>query len=200
MHRPRLSRALAVVLAGALAAAIVPRLRHGSLTPFVPQPPPQRALGDFDGDGRIDTATVQRHDGDDRISIQLSRSASDVRLDASVTGIVESDVDHDGDLDLVAETASGEVLIWLNDSYGRFTRKASTTQGREVSRAPVLVHTVWPESLAVVGRSSVVRWPAHAYPIVLVAKAHAPTPDLPSERRALALTSPRAPPLPSLPL
>ena len=91
--------------------------------------PPQRAQGDFDGDGRLDTAVIQERDGGNRLSIQLSTSNSFVELETAVTGVVQGDIDHDGDLDLVAATSSGELVILLNDGHGRFTRKPTSSTG-----------------------------------------------------------------------
>ena len=168
--------ALAFVLSiGTRAALNFPLTGRGPFAPFVPQAPPQRAVGDFDGDGRIDTALVQDRAGDRRIVIQLSRSASAVRLDAPVIGVIESDVDHDGDLDLVAATPSGDVLVWLNDGYGRFTRQAASSNGRDLSAAPAFVQMVWPESNAVGIRAPFVPSPTQTQARVLVTKARPPT-------------------------
>src|SRR5207245_2837223 len=102
------------------------------------QASPQRAQGDFDGDGRVDTALIQDRADARRISIRLSGSSSPVDLDATVTGVVQGDVDHDGDLALIAATPSGDLLIWINDGHGRFTRQPeSDTRG--LSSEPAIV-------------------------------------------------------------
>jgi hypothetical protein len=187
--------ALAFVLSiSTLAALSFARTERGPFAPFVPQAPPERALGDFDGDGRMDTALVQDRAGDRHISIQLSRSASIIRLDASVIGVIESDVDHDGDLDLVAATPSGDVLIWLNDGYGRFTRQAASTNARDLSGALVLVQTVWPESMAVGIRAPFVASPAQGHAIFLLTKARPPTTLVAFDSPTPILPPLRAPP------
>jgi hypothetical protein len=105
--------------------------RAPTFTPFVPQPLPQRAQGDFDGDGRSDVALVQDRADSGRLSVRLSGSANTIDLEATVTGVIEGDIDHDGDLDLVALSPSSDVLVWINDGHGHFTRQ-------ETPRAPGL--------------------------------------------------------------
>jgi hypothetical protein len=99
-------------------------------TPFTSHSLPQRAQGDFDGDGRQDLALVQ--DGADglHVSVRLSGSSGALSLEASVVGLIAADIDHDGDLDLVAVAPTGQVIAWLNDGRGRFTaQEASHSNG-----------------------------------------------------------------------
>jgi hypothetical protein len=110
--------------------------------------PSQRADGDFDGDGRIDTALIENRAGAARISIQLTSSSSAFHLDAAVTAVVQSDVDHDGDLDLVASTSSGELLVWINDGHGHFTRQPAARTSA-LSGDPVLVGTTADQPFAI---------------------------------------------------
>jgi hypothetical protein len=119
--------------------------RHSSAARVISFTPPQRALGDFDGDGRVDLASIQKTDGRHLISVQLSGSQSLIQLDTAVSALVEGDIDHDGDLDLVATNADGEVLIWLNDGHGRFTRRAASPTYRLAGEATV-IPTAWPEA------------------------------------------------------
>ncbi len=90
---------------------------------------PQVAVGDFDGDGHSDVARIATRGGIGRrdVSIALSSAEGDeLHLDGAVFALVEGDIDHDGDLDLLATTPSGGLLVWLNDGHGRFTRQASS--------------------------------------------------------------------------
>jgi hypothetical protein len=104
---------------------------------FVTTPLPQRAIGDLDGDGRPDVARIDRQvPGRDQISVTLSGSPDAVSLGASVESLIEDDVDHDGDLDLLATTGSGDVLIWVNDGHGQFTRRLQSP-ARTISGQPV---------------------------------------------------------------
>lgn len=119
-----------------------------SFTPYVTHTPPQRAVGDFDGDGRIDTALIENRAGTSRISIQLTSSSSAFDLDPAVTGVVQGDIDHDGDLDLVAATSSGELLVWINDGHGHFTRQA-LSRTSALSGEPPLISTAADQPFAI---------------------------------------------------
>jgi hypothetical protein len=189
--------ALAIVLcAGVRAAALVPRTAAETFTPFAPPAPPQRAYGDFDGDGRVDTALIQADPGD-RISVRLSQSFDTIQLEAAVVGVIEGDVDHDGDLDLVAATASGDVLIWLNDGHGRFTRlPESTLPG--LSGDPAIVQTTWPEAAALGVRAFVASPTDRAERIIIAAALFPPTPPVILDGHSAILPPLRAPPAPSV--
>jgi hypothetical protein len=137
-----------VLFLAAGAAAISFHSPPQSFTPYVTPVPPQRAEGDFDGDGRIDTAFIEDRAGAARISIQLTSSSSSLDLGPAVTSVVEGDIDHDGDLDLVASTPSGELLVWINDGHGHFTRQVAEPTSA-ISSEPVLVRTVVDQPCAV---------------------------------------------------
>jgi hypothetical protein len=176
-----------------LSAGFSLRKSLDTFTPFVPQEPPQRAQGDFDGDGRVDTALIQDGAGDRHISVQLSGSSSAVHLEASVTGVIEGDIDHDGDLDIVAATPSGDLLIWLNDGHGRFTRQAaSRTPG--LFSDPVLVQADWPESMALNVRALLLPSPARGETAALVTPVRAPVARVARDLRCPILPALRAPP------
>jgi hypothetical protein len=179
-----------VVLVGIVAA----RARNGSrgLTPLQLRTLPQRALGDFDGDGRLDVAQIQHDSRGPSITVQLSDSAITARLDANVTAIVERDVDHDGDLDLVAATPTGDMLVWINDGHGGFTRQ-------DVSRAPHLSAQVQlvpsgPTVSAVVQSVVLSYARARRYRRVAVTRIRPPTADSPSSSTSGLLPLFRAPP------
>jgi hypothetical protein len=181
------------LLVGALSAGSILDKATGAFTLFVPQAPPQRALGDFDGDGRVDQALIQDAAGDRRISVQLSGSTEAVRLDVPVTGVIEGDIDHDGDLDLVAATPSGDVLIWLNDGHGRFTRQApSRTRG--LSGELVIIQTALANAIALGIRAPFVAPPARARTIVIVRTTRPPTGYLALDARSPFLPTLRGPP------
>jgi hypothetical protein len=189
---PRIALSV-LLLVGALAAGFAPRKSPATFTPFAPPALPQRAVGDFDGDGRIDTALIQDGEGDRRISVQLSGSPEAVRLEARVASVIEADIDHDGDLDLVAVTPSGELLIWLNDGYGGFTRQAeSRTAG--LSGGPVIAQTAWAEATVLDVRTPVVPPPARAEAIATATRIRPPTACSALDTRSPILPPVRAPP------
>jgi VCBS repeat protein len=192
LHRRILARRV-LLLVGALCAGLALRKPPETFTPFVPQAAPQRALGDFDGDGRVDTALIQDAAGDRRISVQLSGSPDAVHLDAAVTGVIEGDVDHDGDLDLVAATPSGDLLIWLNDGHGRFTRQA-TSRTRGLSGGPVVTPMAWAEAMALDIRTPVVPPPARTDTILIIRRIRPPTARHALDTRSPILPTLRAPP------
>jgi hypothetical protein len=137
-----------VLFLATCAAAIAFHAPPPSFTPYVTPAPPQHAEGDFDGDGRIDTASIEDRAGAARISIQLTSSSSSLDLGPAVTSVVEGDIDHDGDLDLVASTPSGELLVWINDGHGHFTRQVAAYTSA-ISSEPVLVRSVVDQPFAV---------------------------------------------------
>src|SRR3984893_13929077 len=137
--------ALAVlVLGGTLWTAVT---RPPGFTPFVPQALPQGAPGDFDGDGRPDEALIQ--DGVDglHVLVRLSGSPGAVLLDAEVVGVIAADIDHDGDVDLVTAAPSGQVVNWLNDGRGRFTRQQALPSDR-LSSAMIVDNSLRDEPVA----------------------------------------------------
>src|SRR5262249_32646561 len=98
----RIAALLILIAASALIASGGP----GGSERRVAAAPPQGVLGDFDGDGRLDVARIQNLDGPPHVSVRLSGSIADVRLDAAIAVLIDNDIDDDGDLDLVAATAS----------------------------------------------------------------------------------------------
>jgi hypothetical protein len=127
----RWHRLIVGLVVGLSATALAARPSERGFVSFVPAPVPQRAIGDFDGDGRLDVARIENgRDGRGQIDVGLSDESDAIRLDAAVVALVEEDIDHDGDLDLVTTTTSGDVVIWDNDGHGHFTPKErSQTRG-----------------------------------------------------------------------
>jgi hypothetical protein len=131
----------AALLIAALASCVALRdAGSGELSPYVSHVPPRLALGDFDGDGHIDTAVILDDVSGPRISIQFAGSSSTVDLAVPVAAVVQGDVDDDGDLDLVAATPSGELVIWINDGHGRFTQEP-VLPASGLAGAPVVAET-----------------------------------------------------------
>jgi hypothetical protein len=184
-----------VFLAGAHWTGLKLTQTSGTFTPFVSQSLPQRALGDFDGDGRQDTALVQDGVDGPHVSVRLSGSADAIRFEGTVIGVVEGDIDHDGDLDLVAATSSGGVLIWLNDGHGRFTpQQASHAPG--LSSESALVDTLLSEPI-VLGMAVPLVLPRNrADTSVIAIQIRPPSGPLAFDFTFLLPSSPRAPPAP----
>jgi hypothetical protein len=131
MRRSWISR-LAVVssLLACSALALSVSTRTRGFSTFSPTTLPQRAIGDFDGDGRPDVARIQHTAGHSSIAVQFARSTVTVQLDSNIIALVEADVDHDGDLDLIGATPTGEILVWINDGIGDFTPQRTSSPPR----------------------------------------------------------------------
>ncbi|MBK7905579.1 MAG: VCBS repeat-containing protein [Gemmatimonadetes bacterium] len=92
------------------------------------------AVGDVDGDGLPDLflasverpAALYRNVGGFRF--EDVTAASGLRTDSlATTGAVLADVDGDGDVDLLAGTHGGPVVLWTNDGAGHFTDATATS-------------------------------------------------------------------------
>ena len=90
------------------------------------------ALVDFDGDRVGDPLTLDRRGGQPSIEIHLSRAheVSTLPVDSSQSTagrLTVRDLDGDGDLDLFwkeeTRLALPEIIVWLKDGTGRFTRE-----------------------------------------------------------------------------
>jgi VCBS repeat protein len=189
---------LALLAAAALYRSGVAATERGrTFAPYIASSLPQHASGDFDGDGRADVARIQDPDGQPHISVLLSGSSAAVRLDGSVAVLIGGDVDHDGDLDLVAATATGDVLIWLNDGHGRFTLQ-EPFHSHTFSSEPAAVQTEPDTPTATGVTASFTAARNRAETPVVVAQIRPPTGPLGFDPRCPVPQSLRAPPATSL--
>jgi len=84
-------------------------------------------FSDFDGDDHLDQAHLLSHGSHKQIHIQLQHSTSKIlSFDSGVSdpgNLVSSDIDHDGDADLVwlSHTTSIKIAFWIGDGHGNFT-------------------------------------------------------------------------------
>ena len=190
--------AFAALVALGVAATIVPSGPQSRYTRFVAASLPQHAIGDFDGDGRPDVANISAHgSGHQDISIALSGSTDDIRLDASVSALIEGDFDHDGDLDLLATTPSGDVLIWVNDGHGRFTRQAPAPR-RALTGDPVFASTADPSVTFAAVDGWVLEAPVRAHQAVVARAIRPPTASRVVSRGRQLVPQFRAPPVTAL--
>jgi hypothetical protein len=167
--------------------------RAPTFTPFVPHPLPQRAQGDFDGDGRSDVALVQDRADSGRLSVRLSGSSNTIDLEATVTGVIESDVDQDGDLDLVALSPSSDVLVWINDGHGHFARQ-ETPRAPGLCDEPMVSDAILFCPIALGTTAPVVAFRNRADTGVVVTQIRPPTSPESFDFAFLLLPSLRAPP------
>jgi hypothetical protein len=160
----------------------------------VPQALPQGAPGDFDGDGRPDEALIQ--DGVDgfHVWVRLSGSPGAVLLDAEVVGVIAADIDHDGDVDLVTAAPSGQLVNWLNDGRGRFTRQQALPSDRLLS--VVVVDNSLRDEPVALGATAHGDPGARSETTVLVTRIRPPTDPPAFDLAFLSLQFLRAPPLP----
>src|SRR5215831_15148990 len=101
----------------------------GTLSRNVPSAPPDSSPRvstpqtevhiDLDGDGVADRAVIG--DGSDREGVRVSLSSrQSLWLPEHVgrmAGLAADDFDHDGDTDLVGSSATGQLIVWLNDGH-----------------------------------------------------------------------------------
>lgn len=92
---------------------------HSSLALF------QHAAGlsDFDGDNKLDQATLLSNGSAKSIHIAFGKSSwSSLSFDSKVADLISGDIDEDGDVDLVwiSQTA-GRLVAWLGDGRGNFS-------------------------------------------------------------------------------
>jgi hypothetical protein len=162
---------------------------------FVTTPLPQRAVGDLNGDGRPDVARIDRETpGRDEIAVTLSGSPGAVSLGASVESLIEDDIDHDGDLDLLATTGTGDVLVWVNDGHGQFTRRPQSPT-RTISGQQAFQSHDAPSVVAVTASAPVLPGRVHAWRAVVALAIRPPTDSRVVCRNHALLPPLRAPPV-----
>jgi hypothetical protein len=92
---------------------------------FLDAPLVRQVRGDFDGDARLDQCEIV---GSTRISVRLSTASAPEQLTLaeggrrSIVALASIDINHDGDLDLVASLSDGGVAVWINGGHGDFAR------------------------------------------------------------------------------
>jgi hypothetical protein len=88
---------------------------------------------DFDGDGVTDLARLAPSGA---LTVRLTRASQSLNLSASVVGFAVSDLDHDGDPDIVALSATGNLQVWYNRGDGRFRRERVSVEIRRSGWRP----------------------------------------------------------------
>jgi len=116
-------------------------------------------------------------------------------LEASVAGLIAADIDHDGDLDLIAVAPTGQVMAWLNDGRGRFTLQQASPSN-VLSPETLVVDALQDEPVALRGAAPSVEPRGENGTAVEVALIRPPTIPLVFDLRFLSLPRLRAPPLP----
>jgi hypothetical protein len=103
------------------------------LTPNLAQADPVRA--DLDGDGLYDR--IEFGHGSHELAIRLSRTHRWHRLASPdlIVKLVVTDVDHDGDADLVAHTRESGLHVWINKGRGMFAARGRHAAGRRARLA-----------------------------------------------------------------
>jgi flagellin len=104
-----------------------------AITSAAPEGPRGLTLGDFNGDGILDAATADLNGFlGENISVYLGQG--DGRFGNRVTYAVDgsdpvqieaADIDNDGDIDIVANAQSNDLInVLLNDGYGNFSKSS----------------------------------------------------------------------------
>jgi len=182
-----------VLCAGAQWTAV--RRTAAAFTPFVTRTAPQRASADFDADGRPDVAFIQASDS--RVLVTLSGSPHGQTFEVNATSIVASDIDHDGDTDVTVTTPANQIVIWLNDGRGRFTRQQPSPSPNPAFTPVTTFAGPWQDTPASLGPTAPqVVGSSHRHETAVVGtQVRPPTDPVAFALAFLALPSLRAPPL-----
>jgi FG-GAP-like repeat len=140
--------ALAVLLLSGARWAAGPRA-SATFTPLVRLTLPQRAAADFDADGLPDLAVIQEDRGGSHVSVILSGSPHAVTFEMDAVSVAASDIDHDGDTDLVVLSPSNHVVIWRNDGSGHFTQEEPLPPSTLASTTSIA--DTWPDEPVLLG-------------------------------------------------
>jgi hypothetical protein len=195
MHRPLRRLAFgALILVGSVVGATIATTWDRGFTAYVRPAFPHAALGDFDGDGRPDVAIIQRGTDDSYVHVRLSGSPDAALLEAKVISVVAADIDHDGDLDLVAMAPSGNLMVWLNDGRGRYALQEALHNLNEISSAPIVSNSLKNEPIALGTPTPLVTPPGRSGTAVVVTQIRPPTNPPAFAISFLSLPSLRAPP------
>jgi hypothetical protein len=116
-------------------------------------------------------------------------------LDASVAGLIAADIDHDGDVDLIAVAPTGQVIAWLNDGRGRFTLQQAS-RSNVLSPGTLIIDALQEEPMALNGAAPSVEPRSENGTVVQVALIRPSTIPLVFDLGFLSLPRLRAPPLP----
>ena len=119
--------------------ASVPRF-SSALLPKVGVDPTRIVAADLNADGRPDLATADWTSS--TVSVLLGRGTGSFRRRTAYrsarhpAGITASDVDGDGDQDLVSASVdrAGSISVYLNQRSGRFARAVTYRSGANVTR------------------------------------------------------------------
>lgn len=80
----------------------------------------QSTLGDFDMDGRPDTAAGVLTRPVVVRMVLTRRGIQELEQPGAVHAVAAMDYDHDGDLDILVGTSKG-IFVWVNDGHGDFS-------------------------------------------------------------------------------
>jgi hypothetical protein len=119
-----------------------------------------------------------------------------------LVAMVASDIDDDGDLDLVGDDGSLDLLVWINDGTGHLTRRYARQSGGWNEDTQTANSDASQTAVSAVVSSSVSLGPGHALSLALADSGALRSTYEPPYLDSISARSqsPRAPPLPSVSL